>query len=309
MHIELLKLVPAVKDYPWGGKKLAESWNKQSNAQRIAETWELSLHPDGLSLIEGGNYDGKTLKEFVDQWGDAVTGRSSAQFPMFPLLVKLVNTAEKTPIQVHPNDDYAHEYEKQFGKDKIWYIQETEENAGVYLGFKDKLTKEQVIKSIEDGVLLDLMQFYPVKPGDLFYVPAGTVHCIGEGITLVEVQKNSNANYTLYDFGRPCSEEDLKKALDVAILGPYSGVKVEPEDKAIRQLYMDRYFKVRETKNSSVFKRQIDDSFCGIMFLDGEGEITDGIHKIPFKKGDMFFAPAKIPFKITGNSRFLEIFV
>ncbi|HEY8443739.1 MAG TPA: type I phosphomannose isomerase catalytic subunit [Clostridia bacterium] len=314
MHIELLKLVPAVKNYFWGGKKLAENWNKKSSSPKIAETWELSLHPDGLSKIEGGSYDGKTLKELLDQWGDAATGKSASLFPMFPMLVKFIDTSEKCSIQVHPDDDYAHKNEMQFGKNEAWYILEAEEGAGVYLGFKKTVTKDEVLKNIENGTLLDLMQFYPVKPGDVFYVPARTVHCVGAGITFVEIEKNSNANYRLYDFDRLDTdgkkrELHIQKALDVANLGPYTLSKIEPENKAMRQLVTDRYFTVREIKSASILKRQIDDSFCAILFLEGEGEITDGINKYQFKKGDTFFAPAKIAFKITGNTRFLEIFV
>lgn len=313
MHIELLKLVPAVKNYFWGGKKLAANWNKKSQNPTIAETWELSLHPDGLSKVESGNYNGKVLKELLDLWGDSATGKSASLFPMFPLLIKFIDTGEMSSIQVHPDDDYAHKNEHQFGKNEAWYILEAEEGAGVYLGFKTMVTKDQVLKSIEDGTLLDLMQFYPVKPGDAFFVPAGTVHCIGAGVTLIEVDKNSNVNYRLFDFNREVEgkkrELHIQKALDVANLEPYSLNKIEPENKAMRQLVTDRYFTVREIKNASIFKRQIDDSFCAVVFLEGEGEITDGLNKYQFKKGDTYFVPAKIPFKITGNTKFLEIFV
>lgn len=314
MHIELVKLVPVVKDYIWGGTKLAKNWNKNFKSERIAETWELSLHSDGLSKVEGGEYDELTLKELLDQWGDAALGKSASQFPMFPVLVKLIDTSELLSIQVHPDDDYAHKHEQQFGKNEAWYILDAEEGAGVYLGFKNAVTKEQVKKSIEDGTLLDLLQFYPVKAGDVFYIPAGTVHTLGPGITLVEIQKNSNVNYRLFDYNRSGAEGKARelhidKALEVATLAPYNLEKIELADRAIRQIATDRYFTVREIKNTSVFKRQIDDSFCAILFLEGEGEITDGLHKHPFKKGDTFFVPAKIPFKVMGNSRFLEILV
>jgi mannose-6-phosphate isomerase len=314
MHIELLKLVPAVKNYFWGGKKLAANWNKKSQNPIIAETWEVSLHSDGLSKVESGNYNGKTLKELLDKWGDSATGKSASLFPMFPLLIKLIDTGAMSSIQVHPDDDYAHKNEQQFGKNEAWYILEAEEGAGVYLGFKTKVTKAQVQKSIEEGNLLDMMQFYPVKSGDVFYVPAGTVHCVGAGITFVEIEKNSNVNYRLFDFNRDDAEGKkrelhIQKALDVAILEPYTLKKIEPENKAMRQLVTDRYFTVREIKSTSILKQQIDDSFCAILFLGGEGEITDGLNKYAFKKGDTYFVPAKIPFKITGNTRFLEIFV
>ena len=314
MHIELLKLVPAVKDYIWGGTNLAKYWNKKFNSEKIAETWELSLHPDGLSRAEGGDYGGKTLKELLDQWGDEAIGKSASLFPMFPMLIKLIDTNELLSIQVHPDDDYAHKHEQQFGKNEAWYVLDAKEGAGVYLGFKTTVTKDQVRKSIEDGTLLDLLQFYPAKPGDVFYIPAGTVHTLGPGLTIVEIQQNSNVTYRLFDYNRADKdgkprELHIDKALDVAILEPYNYEKPKLADRAMRQLATDRYFTVREVKNSSIFKRQIDDSFCAILFLEGSGEITDGLNKHQFQKGDTFFVPAKIPFKIMGESRFLEVFV
>ena len=314
MHIELLKLNPVVKDYIWGGKKLKSVWNKKGG-ERIAETWELSLHPDGLTKVEGGSYDGKTLKELLDVWPvEQSIGKSASLFPMFPLIVKLLDTSDKLSIQVHPNDDYAHKHENQFGKNEAWYILEAEEGAGVYLGFKEKVTKDRVKQSIEDGTLLDLMQFYPAKPGNVFYIPAGTVHSLGAGLTVAEIQQNSNVTYRLFDYNRPGKdgqprELHIDQALEVANLNPYDVEIPKIEKRLLRQITTDRYFKVKEITSSGIYKRKIDDIFCAILFLDGNGEITDSITKYDFKKGDAYFVPAGLPFKITGDARFLEISV
>lgn len=314
MHIELLKLNPVVKDYIWGGKKLNSVWNKRGS-EKIAETWELSLHPDGLTTVEGGSYDGKTLKELLDVWPvESSIGKSSSLFPMFPMIIKLLDTSERLSIQVHPNDDYAHKNENQFGKNEVWYILDAESGAGVYLGFKEKVSKEQVRQSIEDGTLLDLMKFFPAQPGNVFYIPAGTVHTLGAGLTVAEIQQNSNVTYRLFDYNRPGKdgkprELHIDKALEVANLNPYDIEIPKIEKKSIRLLATDRYFKVKEVTSSGIYKRKIEDSFCSILFLEGNGEITDSIRNYQFKKGDTYFVPAGLPFKITGDARFLEILV
>lgn len=314
MHIELLKLSPVVKDYIWGGKKLNSVWNKRGG-EKIAETWELSLHPDGLTKVENGSYDGKTLKELLDIWPkESSIGKSSALFPMFPMIIKFLDTSEQISIQVHPNDDYAHKHENQFGKNEVWYILDAEPNAGVYLGFKENVSKDQVRKSIEDGTLLDLMQFYPAKPGDVFYIPAGTVHTLCAGLTVVEIQQNSNVTYRLFDYNRPGKdgkprELHIEKALDVANLNPYDVPIPKIDNKSIRQLASDRYFNVKEITSTGVFKRKIEDSFCAILFLEGSGELTDSIVKYNIKKGDTYFVPAGLPFKVIGEARFLEVSV
>ncbi|HEY8389511.1 MAG TPA: type I phosphomannose isomerase catalytic subunit [Clostridia bacterium] len=314
MHIELLKLNPVVKDYIWGGKKLNSVWNKRGG-EKIAETWELSLHPDGLTTVEGGTYDGKTLKELLNSWPiESSIGKSLSLFPMFPMIIKLLDTSDKLSIQVHPGDDYAHKHENQYGKSEAWYILDAEPGAGVYLGFKQKVTKAQVIQSINDGNLLDLMQFYPAQPGNIFYIPAGTVHTMTAGLTVAEVQQNSNVTYRLFDYnrvgkdGKP-RELHIEKALDVANLGPYEVENPKIEKKSFRQLVKDRYFSVKEVTTSGIYKRKIDDSFCAILFLEGKGEITDSIVKYEFKKGETYFVPATLPFKITGDAKFLEVSV
>lgn len=314
MHTELLKLKPVVKNYIWGGKNLKNDWNK-SGADNIAETWELSLHPEGLSSIEGGTYNGKTLQELLSAWGDSAIGKSSVLFPMFPMLIKFIDTNAKLSVQVHPNDDYALAHENQYGKNEAWYILHAEENAGVYIGLKDAVTKEEIIKRSKDGTILEILQFFPAKAGDLFSVPAGTIHAIDAGLTLVEIQQNSNVTYRIFDHNRLGADGKprplhLDKALEVANLEKYIPPKTNSyEGKAIRQIANDRYFNVREIKSNSVYLRQINDSFCCIVILEGSGEISDGYVTHQFVKGNSFFVPASMHFKIKGEARFLEAFV
>ena len=155
MKIE--KLYPETKDYIWGGNKLRE-YGKTSDKDRIAESWELSFHPDGPSRLA----DGRELKDVATKkdWGE-----NAAKFPFFPILIKFIDAKDNLSVQVHPSDEYALKNEGQFGKTEMWYIADAEEGAGIYLGFKKDVSAEEFGKAIENDTVLDLLNFFKVKKG------------------------------------------------------------------------------------------------------------------------------------------------
>jgi mannose-6-phosphate isomerase len=193
----------------WGGTKLAHLKNtydelKRENLLPLGETWEVSRHQDGPSKTESG----ATLDTFLSN-------------EEMPYLVKFIDTTDNLSIQVHPNDEYAKEVENSSGKTECWLILDSEAEGGIYLGFKEGVTKEQFEKVLlEKGNLSELMVFYPVKRGDFFFVPAGTIHAIAKGVTLAEIQQNSGITYRVWDWnrvgmdGKP-RELHIDKALDV----------------------------------------------------------------------------------------------
>lgn len=183
-------LRPVLKDYIWGGEKL-RAWYPESRPGRIAESWVLSCRPDGTSVISGGEYDGLALGEIFPQRGK------------FPLLVKFIDAAQPLSVQVHPRDgdtvpgDCAPE-----GKTECWLILEAEPGAELLCGFSRATNPEEVIRRAKDGSLPEILNRVPVRTGDFVFIPAGTVHAIGAGITLLEVQQNSDTTYRLFDYGR-----------------------------------------------------------------------------------------------------------
>ena len=305
--MQIYKLKPAVKDNLWGGVNLKEKFNKETDKSIIAETWELSFHPDGPCQVVGGEFDGKYLKEVI---GEKEKGSACKKFQFFPLLIKLIDSAQNLSVQVHPSDEYALKKEGQFGKTEMWYIVDvTKEGAGIYCGFKEEITRERFAEEIRDGSIMNSLNFIAVKKGDCFFIPSGTVHAIGEGVTICEIQQNSNLTYRVYDYNRLDKDGKpralhIEKAIEVADLTEYKG-RILPR-KVSDNLYIltsCKYFTVYKGSCDGDLSLYADDkSFNHLIFLEGEGKIENQ----PFKKGDSFFIPASYgEFKLSGKCEFI----
>ena len=279
--MSIFRLTPACKDYIWGGTALIEKYGKQTNITPCAESWELSLHPDGQTRVGD-----RMLAELLTP---EILGENASSFDRFPMLVKLIDAKQNLSVQVHPSDDYALKYEGSFGKTEMWYIVEANDSAGIYLGFSKEVTKDEVKRAIETNTLCDLLQFYPVKAGECYFIPAGTVHAIGAGCLIFEIQQNSNLTYRVYDFGRVGHdgrprELHVDRALDVMSLVPYRK-RAMPKNL----LGISKYFTVRKLTVQGELPIHIDkSSFKGLTIVDGEGMIGG----ISVSRGDSFFIGA-----------------
>ena len=199
--MKILKLTPAVKDYIWGGTRLSKEFDILSFTDKQAEAWVLSCHDDGENIISGGPFDGRVLKDVLENEGKAYLGTNCNKFDFFPILIKLIDAKDNLSLQVHPDDEYALKYENQYGKTEAWYIIDCDEGAEIIYGLKEDLTKEELKASIESNTILDKVNRVKVKKGDLFFIESGTIHAICKGILLAEVQQNSNVTYRVYDYG------------------------------------------------------------------------------------------------------------
>ena len=184
----MCKLRPACKSYIWGGRRLIEEYGKGDGAGNLAESWELSCHPDGPSIAADGPYAGRSLPEILAERPE-FAGRAVESLGRFPVLVKLIDAARDLSVQVHPDDAYALKHEGQLGKTEMWYIIDAEPGAGLYCGFRREVTPAQLHTAIEGNTLCELLRRVPVKAGDVVFIPAGTVHAIGAGILLAEILK------------------------------------------------------------------------------------------------------------------------
>lgn len=309
----MFKLSPTYKDYLWGGNKLKQNFNKDSNTSKLAESWEFSASEYGVSTIVTGKYAGKSLKEVVSMVGDAFFGSNYVAERGFPLLVKLIDADKPLSIQVHPDDAYAEEVENSLGKTEMWYVVDCEEDAYVYYGLKREVTKEEFLRRVIDNTLTEILNKVPVRRGDVFYIRPGTIHAIGGGIIICEFQENSNTTYRVYDYGRKDADGNLRelhidKAIDVIKL------KKEPDLVSIRNIEQHMgYLKERlvACEFFSVYKYIVksemtlnvtDESFVGLINIFGNGTIYDGDNKITFTKGDtMFVSAGERNIKVVGN--------
>lgn len=286
--MEVCKLTPAIKDYVWGGKEFIK-WGKSNDFDRISECWELSFHKDGLTTVNG-----KPLKDLVTKED---LGTFVAPFKFFPVLIKLINSEQDLSIQVHPSDEYALKNENSYGKTEMWYILDAKKGSGLYLGFKKDVTKDEFKNAINNKTLTSLMNFVEVKKGDCYFIESGTIHAIGKGITLVEIQQNSNLTYRVYDYGRLVNGKErelhIDKALEVTNLNKF--VKKEFNDCLGKCEYFATYLKDDAVINTDKT------SFISITFIEGEGKVND----MDYKVGDTFFIPATKKAIITGKPKYL----
>lgn len=311
--MEILKLKAATKDYLWGGNRLRESYGKTSENNVIAESWELSAHEDGLSIIENEDYQGKDFKSYLKEKGNKVIGENY-QADRFPILIKFIDALSPLSIQVHPRDDYARKYENDNGKTEMWYVLEADENAFLYYGFKENISREEYKKSIEEGYLEDLLNKVFVKKGDVFFIEAGTVHAIGGGIVICEVQQNSNVTYRVYDYMRKDKDGNYRqlhvdKAIEVSNLQinkEYNFNNLNYVNQGLERLAKSDYFDVFKGQVSNEIYKIKKSSFQSLTFIDGKGHILAGDKKYAFTKGDTFYiAAGDGDYSIDGKGQFI----
>ncbi len=297
----VLKLSPAFKDYLWGGTRLRDDFAKKCDFDKIAESWELSCHKDGPSIIENGADKGLTLEEYIEKNGKAVLGSDCDKFENFPILIKLIDAKDNLSVQVHPNNEYAMRVEGEYGKTEMWYIVDCDEGAELLYGFKDNISKEEFANRIADNTLLEVTNSVPVHKGDVFFIEAGTLHAIGKGILIAEIQQNSNTTYRIYDYGRVGKdgkprELHVEKAKDVTNLCPakaYPETSVEQKDGYTSKLLSScDYFTTYAIDVDSKAVLDADStSFNSVLILEGEGKVV-GDDTVEFKKGDSIFVTA-----------------
>ena len=294
----VFRLTPAFKDYIWGGTRLRGEYGKKCDYDKVAESWELSCHKDGASVVADGEDKGLTLAEYIDKHGKAVLGTDCEKFENFPILIKLIDAKDNLSVQVHPDNEYALRVEGEYGKTEMWYIVDCDEGATLLYGFKHEISKEEFAERIADNTLLEVTNAVPVKKGDVFFIQAGTLHAIGKGILIAEIQQNSNTTYRIYDYGRVGKdgkprELHVEKAKDVTCLAPakaYPETPVEQHEGYTSKLlsscdYFTTYALDVETKAQLTADEK---SFNSILVLEGECEI-DGIKAL---KGDSVFVTA-----------------
>lgn len=316
--MKILKLTPAIKDYIWGGTRLSKEFDMLSFSDRQAEAWVLSCHKDGESIIENGEFKGRTLSDVLKNEGKNYLGTNCEKFEEFPILIKLIDAKDNLSVQVHPDDEYAMRVEGEYGKTEAWYIVDCDEDAEIIYGFKKDISKEEFRQSIENNTLLDYVNRVKVKKGDIFFIEAGTLHAICKGILLAEVQQNSNTTYRVYDYGRLQNgkprELHIDKAVDVTSTkaldcsGAPMGETIDRGTFSETLLTRCDLFTVRRleiTEKATVMADET--SFVSLVCLDGNGVVMHGDSCVTLYKGESLFVPAGYgEFEILGNLTVIE---
>lgn len=289
----VLKLRPATKDYLWGGSRLREEFGLQGPAEGpMAEGWMLSCHPDGPSVIENGPYAGKTLAEYIASEGRGVLGSFGLLFEDFPILIKLIDAKENLSIQVHPSNKYAMEHEHQYGKTEMWYVLDAQPDAYLYYGFQQEISEQEMKQRIKDNTLTQVLNAVPVKKGDVFFIPSGTLHAICKGILIAEVQQNSNVTYRIYDYGRLGADHKPRQLHIQQAEAVTRRVPPKMDYNFGGHLARCEYF-TTDCLSGDFTDDCDDESFTSLIVLEGSGTIRCGEETLPIQKGDSLFLPAE----------------
>lgn len=315
--MEPFLLKPSCKDSIWGGTKLKKRFHKEHSVDIISESWELSVHPAGLSLAASGPNRSVPLAELIKN--PAVTGNFAASFTVFPLMIKWIDSQLPLSIQVHPDNDYAMAHEQDMGKTEMWYIIDCEPDSYLYYGFSKEISREEFAHRIADDTLLEVVRKVPVKKGDVFFIPSGTLHAIGPGILLAEVQQSSNVTYRIYDYSRLDTDGKprqlhVEKAVDVTKLIPITESSPIPLPLSCPQdelLASCPYFAVIRQQITSPRQYNGDaGSFHALMCVEGQGVLQTVSETLTIPSGATVFVPAdSSAFTISGNLTLLDVFV
>ncbi len=309
-------LNPAYKDYLWGGNKLKSEYHKSNDLKITAESWEVSTHPDGLTTLSTG----QTLADYLNEDIKKHLGTQFSNNETLPVLVKFIDAKKDLSIQVHPDDAYAHRHEHDNGKTEMWIILEAEPDATLYYGLNQSLTQSSFKAAIENSTLLESLNCVPVHPGDIIFVPAGTLHAIGAGIVVLEIQQSSNSTYRVYDFDRKDADGNLRelhidKAIDVSNLNPSVidfTPQYEPEETAYGKhtvLRACEYFTVEsfEVEHSGTLHLS-GNTYNALVCIEGKLTLADDQQTLDLAKGNSVFIDAETEsFTFSGNGRFVLI--
>lgn len=307
--IEPLFLQPFFQERIWGGKALKDEFQYEIPSQKTGECWAISAHPHGTSIVKNGEYAGKTLMELWEQKPELFGNHETK---VFPLLTKILDANADLSVQVHPNDEYAAQHENgELGKTECWYIIDCEKGAELIFGHKAR-TKEEFERLIEKNEWDKLLRRVPIKRGDFFYVPSGTIHALCEGTLVLETQQSSDTTYRLYDYDRVGQdgkkrELHLNQSLAVTTI-PHETEAFQPEVKTIPGAVITKFVKA---DYFTVYKYDVHDEaqfeqpgpFLLASVIEGEAELTVSKKSYPIKKGDHFILPAQIKdFQIEGKA-------
>lgn len=318
----MFKFNPLLKSILWGGEKIVPFKHLTSDQKQVGESWEISGVKDNESVVSDGEYKGWTLNKLVDTLKDKLVGKENyARFGNeFPLLVKFIDARQQLSIQVHPTDEQAQAKGLGRGKTEMWYVMESDADASLRSGLKQKITPEQYKEMVEDDTITEALCEYPVKEGDVFFLPAGRIHSIGAGCFLAEIQETSDVTYRIYDFKRKDAEgnyrqlhtKEAAECIDYTVYPDYR-TQYEARKNEPVELVSCPYFttSVYDLTEPMTLDYSDLDSFVIFVGLKGEGEITDAEgNTISFRAGESVLLPATATtVKVSGTIKFLESYV
>ncbi len=317
-----IKFTPILKEKIWGGNKLKEVLNKETDQSNVGESWEISGVKEAVSTVENGVLKGKSLSQLLVEYKEDLLGNKIYQQfgAEFPLLIKFIDAKTELSVQLHPNDELAKQRHNSFGKTEMWYIMQADEGAEINVGFKESLSKQDYIKQLEEGKITEVLNFEKVQKGDAFFINTGKVHAIGAGVLLAEIQQTSDITYRIYDWDRKDAEgnsRELHTALAIDAIDfekkddfrlNYDSVRNESANIASCEYFTTNFLPVEGQVEKDYSNL---DSFVIYMCVSGKAEIAVNGNSEVIEQGQTVLVPAKnkevsISSK---NAELLEVFI
>ncbi len=316
-----LKFYPILKDKIWGGDKLKSFLNKESISNCLGESWEVSCVDDNVSLVKNGFYANKSLSSLINDYkADLVGSKVYDVFGnKFPLLLKFIDANKDLSVQLHPNDELAKERHDSFGKNEMWYVVQSDKNARLITGFKKPINESIYQESIQKGNILDLLRVEEVKEGDSFFIKTGTIHAIGAGTLIAEIQQTSDITYRVFDWNRKDSngkQRELHNDLALKAINynteESNRIKYDIRN-SVNNMISNQYF----TANYIYVNKKTIRNFCNLdsfkiyMCVKGKGSISVNSNKEFVSCGDTVLIPAisKEVFLEGAEMNLLEVFI
>ena len=319
MNLYPLQFEPILKERIWGGTKLKTELNKPITSDITGESWEISTVENDVSIVANGSFKGKSLNDLINEFPEALLGtKVYAQFgKQFPLLFKYLDAREDLSIQLHPNDELAKKRHNSFGKTEMWYVMQADTDARLIVGFKEKSSPQEFIQNLNNKTLLNILDTKKVLQGDVFMLNTGTIHAIGAGIVIAEIQQTSDITYRVYDFDRVDANGNKRELhIDLA-LEALNYEKIEAQrfydktENTSNEIVNCQYFTTNIIPldgNITIHKDQT--SFTVYMCVDGEFQLTINDESYTYKKGDTVLIPAALTdFQLAGKASILEIYI
>ncbi len=319
MKLYPLQFEPILKERIWGGEKLKTILNKPITSNITGESWELSTVEGDVSVVANGEHKGKSLTELINDNPNEILGTEvHKQFgKQFPLLFKYLDAREDLSIQVHPNDELAKKRHNSFGKTEMWYVLQADEDARIIVGFKENSNADDYLENLENKTLLSILDSVKVDEGDVFFLETGTVHAIGAGLVIAEIQQTSDITYRLYDFERVDAAGNQRELHVDLALDAINYNKVDTHKKYDTELNQSNpvvdcpYFTTNFLPlDGKISVDKTGNTFTAYMCVDGSFELESEDTKFEYIKGDTILIPAALKtFSISGKASILEIYI
>ncbi|RSK39209.1 type I phosphomannose isomerase catalytic subunit [Mangrovimonas spongiae] len=316
-----IKFTPILKEKIWGGEKLKQLLNKQSNLSNIGESWEISDVEGDTSIVSNGELKGKTLKTLLKTYQSNLIGEKNYKVfgDKFPLLIKFIDAKQDLSIQLHPNDELAKKRHNSFGKTEMWYVMQADEGSNLIIDFKEKITPEVYLKHLEAKTLPSVLNFENVTSGDTFFIEVGRVHAIGAGVMLAEIQQTSDITYRIYDWNRVDANGNGRElhndlALDAIGFDMPNNFKIayNKDKNQSNSMVSCPYFTTNYLELDTVLdKENTYDSFIIYMCVEGDAQIVSENKTVELQAGETVLLPAALKtFKIKAEStKLLEVYI